>query len=459
MEASKLIFVLMSLVAFVAVPVVIGNARRYFLALASFLYVFTSGWIFYNYTGLMLADIPILCLFFMALFSGRRLRFWVAPMGQSMLGIVFIGLVSAVSANQPGWSVAEVSKFLRMYLLLISIVHHVRSIEDLRFSVTWMLVGLLIESLVGIYQWKVGPVGIWFLGERPAARHDWRSMGTFYVPSFYANYLAMVLCVALRMFVFYEPRTLRTKLFFGFTLIAGIIAFYTTYARGPWLSFLVAIAIMGLLSVFRSRFRIKSQWALPVLLIFAVLFGIKYHTRITDQFGAQRRVAYESRFPQFGVAKRMIKDYPLTGVGLGNYKLHSWDYLTPEERNHYLAPVYAWMVHNSYLLFTAETGYLGGFIFICWYIITVVAALRILKNRVNHPFIVNVTMGIFAGVIAMIIFLMTSPDIHEYSLIYQMTLFCALLTAEQNILKEAERKFKMHAQQRIRKIASSNNPE
>lgn len=136
----------------------------------------------------------------------------------------------------------------------------------------------------------------------------------------------------------------------------------------------------------------------------------------------------------------MIADNPVKGVGLGNYMLHSWDYLTYEERHHFLASVYALLVHNSFLLFTAEMGYPGGFLLAFWYIVILFTAIRILRSRLNHPLITNVTLGIIAGVIAMILYLMSSPDIHEYSLLYQLTLFCGILMAEQNILNQAERK-------------------
>jgi hypothetical protein len=62
----------------------------------------------------------------------------------------------------------------------------------------------------------------------------------------------------------------------------------------------------------------------------------------------------------------------------------------------------------------------------------------VLNHRLNHPFITQVTMGILGGILSMMIFLIAGPDIHEYSLMYQICLFSGMLLASLNILKRAE---------------------
>lgn len=437
METSKLIFIFVSALFFIVIPLFLKNVRRYYLAFASFIYVFTSGWIFYHYTGLMLADLPILALLAVSLFERRHIRFLPTPIGWPVVGLILWGALSAVWAKQPGWALAEVSKYFRMYLLMLVVLDNIRSLSDLRLVVNWMLIGFFIESLIGIYQWKFGALGIWFLGERPASRIDWRSMGTFYVTSFYGNYLVMVLNVALRLFIFYRPSKLLLSLFYGMASLSGLLAFYTTYARGPWIAFLIAFGMIFLISFFRSRYKIRSQWAVPVFFLGVMALFIRYHNQIFAQFGESRRVSYEVRFTQYDIAKRIIKRYPLQGVGLGNYEENVGDYLTEEERSSYLVSVYLGMVHNSYFLVTAELGFPGGIVFILWFITIGLTILEILRSRLNHSFIINTTLGILGGIIAICICLVSSPDIHEYSLLYQLGLFCGILLAEKKLLRQA----------------------
>ena len=437
MDSSKILFIVFSIVLFLLVPFFLKNVRRYYLGLACFIHVFTSGWIFYHLTGLMLADLPILALLVYGLFSSRRLKFFFMPIALPMLGMIVLGTLSATWAKEPGWALAEVSKYVRMYLLVVCLVNNIQSVRDLRLVLTCMMSSLLVEALVGIYQWQFGAVGLWFLGERPSARMDWRCMGTFYVPSFYASYLAMWLCVAFRMFVYYRPPKILSTLLYGAAGVLGFVALYTTYSRSQWLSLLAAMGIIVLFSLFRSRYKIKSGWVVPLLLLFFVVFTFRYHTQILNQFGSARQVSYESRFPQYKIAERIILKRPLQGVGIGNYELDVQDYMTEEELSSILMFVYIGMVHNSYLLLTAELGFPGGLMLLLWFATILIVIVQILRSRLNHPLIINLTLGILGGIIAIMIILMYSPDIHEYSLLYQISLFCGILLAERNILKQA----------------------
>jgi O-antigen ligase len=156
-----------------------------------------------------------------------------------------------------------------------------------------------------------------------------------------------------------------------------------------------------------------------------------------NQFGSARQVSYESRFPQYKIAERIILDRPLQGVGIGNYELDVQDYMTEEELSSILMFVYIGMVHNSYLLLTAELGFPGGLMLLLWFATILIVIVQILRSRLNHPLIINLTLGILGGIIAIMIILMYSPDIHEYSALYQISLFCGILLAERNILKQA----------------------
>jgi len=436
MDTPKLFFILFSLLVFGLMPFIMKDARRYYLGMACFMHVFCTGWIFYHYTGLMLADLPVLGLFAYSLFSGRRIRFFIMPIALPMLGIILVGSLSAAWAKQPGWALAEASKYVRGYLLVVCLYHNIQSIRDLRFVLNCMLSGLVVEAVICIIQYKYGTIGIWFLGER---MHyvAWRATGTFSVPSFLANYLALTISVAFRMFVFYRPQKILSSVLYGAAGILGFGAFFSTYARGPWLSFLAGMAVVFIVSLMHSRFKAKSPWGMPVLLLFFVAFAFRYHTPIMDQFGTARRSSYEVRFVHFEIAKRMIRDRPFQGVGMGNYELNVQNYLTTEERYNVMVAVYLGMVHNSYLLLSAEMGLPGGILFAFWFISILITIAQILKTRLNHPLIINFTLGILGGIVAMAIFLVSSPDIHEYSLIYQASLFCGILLAERNLLKMA----------------------
>jgi O-antigen ligase len=438
MEYSKLIFILVSTIGFLIVPSLVSDARRYYLCLASFLNAFTSGWVFFYFTGLMLADLPILCLFFLGIFTGKKFNWKAFPIGLPVIGMIVWGVVTSFSASEPGWAIAEISKYLRVYLLILVIIQNVQNISDLRLVVFSILSGMLIESVLGIYQSHFGALGIWFLGERPAWRVGWRVSGTFYVASFYANYLALSIVMAYRMFVYYRPPNIRQTIFFGAAFLLGVVALLKTWGRSPWIGSAVALVLTSFISFFNYKYKSYSKWVIPILYAFVLFFTLLYHQKILDQFGETRRLAYESRFVQWRVAKRMIAARPWTGFGLGNYQLHAKNYLTPEEKRNNQAMVYSWMVHNSYLLYAAEVGLPGAAILVLWFLSIIWMCALILLAKISHSFIVNTTMGILGGIIAFLIVLGYSPDIHEYSLLYQLGLFSGILVAEWKILKRVE---------------------
>ncbi|MBN2104185.1 O-antigen ligase family protein [bacterium] len=440
MTMAKLVFILMIVLFFGLIPLFVKKPKLYFIGLASSLYVFSSGWIFYHYNGIMLGDIPIFILFMMAIFSGKKTDFLVKPIGLPLL--LFMGwcIISSVGAINPGWAINELSTYFRMYLLIVGIANNIRNMQELRTALFGMFIALLVESLIGIYQWRFGAVGLYYLGERSARRILWRSMGTFYVPSFYANYLALMLPIAFRMFVYYRPRKRMVTFFFGAVFISGILAIFTTYGRGPWIGLSIAITIIVLWSALKSRFRSRIRWTIPVLIIFALFFVFRYHNAVLSQFGSSRQASAQVRFPQFRIARRMIQANPIKGVGLGNYELNSWNYMTERERNHPQVNNYIKMVHNVYLYISAETGIIGGILIMVWFAAILATCYRILKSRAINDFIVNLALGIFGGILAIIIIFTYSPDIHEYQILYQIGLFCGLLIAMLHLVQNARRK-------------------
>ena len=446
---AKLVFSVMVVILFGIVPFFIRQRKLYFIGLACSLYVFSSGWIFYHFNGIMLGDVPIFALLIMAATSNRKLNFTIRPVGIPVLCMMGAFLISAIGAVRPGWVFSETTKYLRMYLLMVGLASNIRTTRELRVAVTGMLIGLLFETILGIYQWRIGALGIWYLGERPAGKITWRSMGTFFVPSFYANYLAMMLPLSFRLFSYYRAPNRRWMIFYGAVFFLSVIALYTTFGRGPWIGFLIAMVFMVVISAFKSRFKSRMRWTIPVFMVFLLLFMARYGNSMLTQFTSSRKVSTEIRFPQFRIAWRMIRANPVSGVGLGNYEQKSFDYMTAAEQRDPYMRVMGMMVHNIYLFITAESGFLGGIFLLVWIISMFVICFRILFARVIHDYIVNVTMGIFGGILAITIIFTFSPDIHAYQILYQLGLFCGILYAMKRMTREALYRKKMQYKARL----------
>ncbi len=419
------------------IPLFVKNVRQYFLGLAASVYVFSQGWIFYHYNGIWYGDIPIIGLLVLGFLSQRQFRWSANPIGVPMLCLIVWGVIASFSAVNQGWALSELTNYARGYLLMICVVHHIQSLKDLRIVVYCMLGAFLVEIFIGLWQFKYGTTGLWFLGERRFGRISWRTMGTFFVPSFYANYLGMVLPLAFRMFVYYKPPNIRWTYFFGAAFLLGIVALYSTYGRAPWIGFVIAMAVLIIISVFQSRFKPRAKWTGAVMVLFVAVFILRYGTNIEGQFGGQRQGSVDIRWSQFDVARRIMQDNIVFGVGLGCYELASWNYMTREEQTDDMSVMYGQLVHNSYYLLASEMGILGGVFLIAWLGMICLTAIQILRIKPYHPFITNITLGIFGGIIVIGAVFTFSPDVHAYQLLYQICLFSGILLAAKRVLKEA----------------------
>jgi len=457
METSKLLFILVSVVIFFLIPLLVRNKRHYYLGLSGFIFIFSKGWIFLpNGNGLMLADLSIAGLLILAFFSKRRFKLSVFPIGWALLGICIWGVISSLFAKQQYVAFVELSRYFRAYLLFLCIYHHIQSVKDLRVVLNYFLIGFLLESLLAIYQWKFGALGIWFLGERNHV--GWRSTGTFFVPAFLANYLVLALPVAYKFFLFYKAPKTSTTIFYGIIFIVGLVGLLTTYARSEWVGFLTALSILSIFSMFyrKTKIRAKSMWIIPFLVLFLVIFASRYAPTVLSQFGSTRKSAYEIRFNQFKIAQRIISSNPLFGTGLANYQSAARGYLTPEER---INPAkYIIFVHNSYLYITSEMGIPAGIFFILWLGSFITVGIKILKAKINHPLIINFSLGIIGGIVAIVVVFTFTPDIHAYDLLYHLGFYSGIMMAGQKLLKIAERK-KAIQDFKIRRLEIKNNDE
>jgi len=77
-----------------------------------------------------------------------------------------------------------------------------------------------------------------------------------------------------------------------------------------------------------------------------------------------------------------ITKHPLTGAGFGNWKIAS----IPYEKDHIDEFYVAYHVHNDFLEMTAETGWLGGLIFLGIFICSAYYLLTMLLSRTNRKY-------------------------------------------------------------------------
>ncbi|RQV98168.1 hypothetical protein EH221_02550 [bacterium] len=412
-----------------------NNPTRKLIGFLGFVFVIQVGWIFYHYTGIFIYDFPILFLVLYGFFSGRKFKWYFKGLSLPAILIIFWVLLTTTVAQNKGWTLGESSKILRGYLAFLAVANNVRTKKDVDIFLSSIFAGVLFESLMGLWQWRIGATGLWFLNEN---YNQWRATGTFYVPHFLGNYLIMILPVLIRLFIFYRAENKRLTIFYGMGSALGILTLFVTFARGAWLGFIVSTGIMALFSLTFSRYRPRVKWAMAVSVFFAMIFVGHYLATIQSQFGEERKSAVDIRWVQYGVALRVIQGLPVMGTGLGNYELGAPNFLTDYERSLPDAGQRTYMVHNSYLYFTAETGLVGGFLLLWGIFLLFRTGFRIVRSR--SLYFSNISIGLLTGHVAIAVAFLFGPDIHleQFQVQFGMSvgLLVALRKIEVNYLKQ-----------------------
>ncbi len=128
-----------------------------------------------------------------------------------------------------------------------------------------------------------------------------------------------------------------------------------TYSRGGWIGFVGSLLVIAVFSLKRRWHKIFGGFLIRLIvigsitLVIMMLFFNQIVKRLTkDDYGA----AY-SRIPLAQAALVVIKENPITGIGLGNYRIVIEDYDPDPPLNEIGTP---FIVHNMFLLIASELG-------------------------------------------------------------------------------------------------------
>jgi len=263
--------------------------------------------------------------------------------------------VSVFVASDVSLAWYELFLALQLYLVYFYVANNLRSREDVRFVVSFLLTGCLIEGLAMIVLEFTGmPSTIWGLPTHihlQTGPHDSfiRVGGTVGSPNETGAYLSLLLPLAVCLL--FADITRRQKWLACSVLASGGMALIFTFSRGGWIALVLAALMVGF-TLMRTR-GMSLKAAVGILAILIVLY-LSFHSLIAARLFSNDQGSAESRIPLIMLAFRMIADHPILGVGANNFSLAMLAYLTSEFRNGFL-----YAVHNKYLLIWTETG-IGG---------------------------------------------------------------------------------------------------
>lgn len=250
--------------------------------------------------------------------------------------------------------------YITCFLLVLTIVSSIKTERALGLFLDIFLVGVTITGLYGIWQAKVVgvPVNPAFTDITTNSNAAGRIFSTVGNPNNYAEILLLTL--PFYMSAVLNAKTVLKKIIYVLLAIPPLLSLVWTGARMSWIAFAAAVFVYTLF---------KNKKLIPLLILAGVvcipmLPQSVMRRLMSINFSSDTSILY--RFQIYETVLPMLKDYWLTGVGLGTdafMKVCEGYYLFTKK-----VPPHA---HNLFLQIWLEVGLVGIIAFV-WFIVRMI---------------------------------------------------------------------------------------
>lgn len=313
----------------------------------------------------------IYSIFFLTYFV-QRFRRWKTPIHISKIDIGLFVLLLFLLLNF--FFSKNMSFSLRFYELISSVIFYAflrftwQNNKVIIYSILGILVAFFINILYGFGQ---------FFGVFQSYHSSFPITGSFFNPAPFAGWITIGSIFYLFIFLYREQfyrhfytlqqnKLLSRTLFYGsiINILGSIILLIILQSRASWLALLGGFIFLLLkrIKCLLPLSLIKKSSFLSLGIVLLIVLGIYFYSL--------RKTSADGRILIWKISSEIIKDYPLTGVGLDNFKVHYMNYqahyFSTEEtlqQEIFLSDnvVYAF---NDFLQFFTEQGFVGFFLVI-----------------------------------------------------------------------------------------------
>ena len=269
------------------------------------------------------------------------------------LGVSLLSIAMTIVAPPPvgaagasaGWRATELRSVIQICLMLFmslsyfAAVYFCSTAARLKQVMTIYLATAALIALYGVYQVVATiyylPMVANLVQTYYGIASSFRPNATFREPLNFGHYLLSALPLAIALFLHRDRLSGRDRAFWGIGVLPAIVimavAFLATIARGAWFGFIGAMVVMAILSGRRTLRAIPLAAAIGIVAIFTVAQAytswqeMYYSIANRFQFTNPINVAAEQRLPFIPFLFGLWKQYPVLGVGYGNYPLYQLD--------------------------------------------------------------------------------------------------------------------------------------
>ena len=370
--AATSLFVLVGLLAVVAASLVVRAAftapRRALIVLLFLLYSY-GGWVLSHAVGAPELSQGLLLIILAGVAWRRSTRREEVSLPLELNALLLLGLalvVSAAFASDLGTSLERVQDYIGYALTVVALVVLLDRPIWLRRALWTVVIAGGTLAILSIVQAITGAYGSDFAGFAIAKSEG---AGTFRVggpldPNFFGQVLVATAILALYLTLSTPDRWGRRL---GLAMFAACVAAGgLTGSRGALVAGTAAFLLVLLLApIPRGRVAAAGVIVAAAALIFLPA-GLKARVGLPTSSANSIQVATVTKGSESAVRGResenlaaleMFRDYPVLGVGPGNYPMHYLDYSEQIGLDPRLAPRDA---HSLYLGTLAETGIVGA---------------------------------------------------------------------------------------------------
>jgi O-antigen ligase len=241
---------------------------------------------------------------------------------------------------------------------------------------------------------------------------------TFKDPNSFGFFLSALLPIILGLFL---STSRRLKVFYLILLMLALLIFPAIGSRSAFLALATSIFAFFLLSLLSSSWPPKKKVLASFSLLFALIFMILFFTVFFKQTILSQRLnwsfsqlsrkenlnaVFTLKLNLWKTAHSMIKDFPLTGVGLGAYIIELPNYLKLENLPYRQTD----SAENYFLQIGSELGLIGFFAYL-WLLLEII---RQIKTNWRSYLSDNRDKFVVIGMISGIVSIFTNYLFHSY---------------------------------------------
>jgi probable O-glycosylation ligase (exosortase A-associated) len=371
----------------------------------------------------------------------QRERFRLPPLLIG-LGLFLIWCVIGYSVTRdPVLVWARLQVVTKLWLISLVAANALRTRPQIRFFLVFWLACFAFWPVRGaIFNYYI-------YHETLYGRAAWNYI--FANPNDLAEYCILQLGLALALFSMERRGPVKLGTTLGLAVVPLVIML--TKSRGAFLGF--AAFVLFIIAGHRKR---AQALVVTVILATLVLFiapsdvldrvqGLEKVQSADDLGEADAEGSAVQRFEIWKVARLIIRDYPVTGVGLGAYPAMHARYARRAQFN----PT-AWGrrdTHSTFLNVTAETGFVGAFFYFLSYIYTLLKANAIRRRaRKVMPHTAQALLTLICGVLGFFIAAVFGSVAHVSFLLLIVIILWALADVAQREMDamEVERRRALH---------------